>query len=94
MNITVIWRRSTPADAAGLMRASIDHDGPVVFLEHKLLSRQWRDAMAGDRRDAEGIGGVRGHGPEREADGAEVDHGKGQRSPSERGSIGLRWPFP
>ncbi|MDJ0962192.1 MAG: transketolase C-terminal domain-containing protein [Acidimicrobiia bacterium] len=43
---------STPADAAGLMRASIENDGPVVFLEHKLLSRQWRDAMAGGRRES------------------------------------------
>jgi pyruvate dehydrogenase E1 component beta subunit len=42
---------SNPADAAGLMCASLNHDGPVVFLEHKLLSRQWRDAMAGDRRN-------------------------------------------
>lgn len=41
---------STPSDAAGLMRSSLEHDGPVVFLEHKLLSAQWREAMAGARR--------------------------------------------
>lgn len=29
---------STPADAGGLMLAAVRHDGPVVFLEHKLLS--------------------------------------------------------
>ena len=29
---------STPADAGGLMLAALEHDGPVVFLEHKLLS--------------------------------------------------------
>jgi len=29
---------STPADAGGLMLAALQHDGPVVFLEHKLLS--------------------------------------------------------
>jgi acetoin:2,6-dichlorophenolindophenol oxidoreductase subunit beta len=29
---------STPADAGGLMMAALKHDGPVVFLEHKLLS--------------------------------------------------------
>lgn len=29
---------STPADAGRLMLAALQHDGPVVFLEHKLLS--------------------------------------------------------
>ena len=29
---------STPADAGGLMMAALQQDGPVVFLEHKLLS--------------------------------------------------------
>jgi len=29
---------STPADAGGLMVAALQHDGPVIFLEHKLLS--------------------------------------------------------
>ena len=29
---------STPADAGGLMLAALHHDGPVVFLEHKLPS--------------------------------------------------------
>jgi pyruvate/2-oxoglutarate/acetoin dehydrogenase E1 component len=29
---------STPADAGGLMLAALQHDGPVVFFEHKLLS--------------------------------------------------------
>ena len=29
---------STPADAGGLMLAALQHDGPVLFLEHKLLS--------------------------------------------------------
>ena len=41
---------STPADAAGLMRSCLELDGPSVFLEHKLLSAQWRDVMAGARR--------------------------------------------
>ena len=29
---------STPADAGGLMLAALKHNGPVIFLEHKLLS--------------------------------------------------------
>ena len=41
---------STPADAAGLMLAAIDHPGPVVFLEHKLLSEQWLDYLGGTSR--------------------------------------------
>ena len=43
---------STPADAAGLMRSAIDHPGPVVFLEHKLLSEDWLDWMGGSTRDS------------------------------------------
>jgi pyruvate dehydrogenase E1 component beta subunit len=41
---------STPADGAGLMLAALDHPGPVVFLEHKLLSREWLDFLAGSSR--------------------------------------------
>ena len=37
---------ATPADAGGLMLAALDHDGPVIFLEHKLLSESWLEAMA------------------------------------------------
>ncbi len=32
---------STPADAGGLMLAASQHDGPIIFLEHKLLSKTW-----------------------------------------------------
>jgi len=42
---------STPADAGGLMTAALQHDGPVIFLEHKLLSETWRELMgSGGRR--------------------------------------------
>lgn len=42
---------STPADAGGLMLAAIEHDGPVVFLEHKLLADYWLEAMGSGGRD-------------------------------------------
>ncbi len=42
---------SNPADAAGLMLSAIADDGPVVYLEHKLLSDYWLDYMgAGNRQ--------------------------------------------
>jgi acetoin:2,6-dichlorophenolindophenol oxidoreductase subunit beta len=41
---------STPADAAGLMLAALDEPGPVVFLEHKLLSDYWLDYLGGAGR--------------------------------------------
>jgi pyruvate dehydrogenase E1 component beta subunit len=42
---------STPADAGGLMLAALQHDGPVVFLEHKLLSESYLEFLgSGGRR--------------------------------------------
>lgn len=41
---------SNPADAAGLMRAAIEAWGPVVYLEHKLLSAMWLEWLGGSRR--------------------------------------------
>ncbi len=42
---------STPADAGGLMLAALQHDGPVIFLEHKLLSESWLQFLgSGGRR--------------------------------------------
>ena len=42
---------STPADAAGLMTAALQHDGPVVYLEHKLLSGSWLEFLGRGGRD-------------------------------------------
>jgi pyruvate/2-oxoglutarate/acetoin dehydrogenase E1 component len=36
---------STPADAGGLMLAALQANGPVVFLEHKLLSESWLEFL-------------------------------------------------
>jgi pyruvate/2-oxoglutarate/acetoin dehydrogenase E1 component len=41
---------STPVDAGGLMLAALDHDGPVVYLEHKLLADYWLDALGAGGR--------------------------------------------
>lgn len=41
---------SNPADAGGLMTASIEHDGPVVYLEHKLLAEYLRDYLGSGGR--------------------------------------------
>lgn len=43
---------SNPADAAGLMLAAIESGGPVVYLEHKLLSETWLEFMGGSGRDS------------------------------------------
>jgi pyruvate dehydrogenase E1 component beta subunit len=43
---------STPADAGGLMLAALQYDGPVIFLEHKLLSETWLEFLgSGGRRN-------------------------------------------
>jgi pyruvate/2-oxoglutarate/acetoin dehydrogenase E1 component len=41
---------STPLDAGGLMTAALAHEGPVIYLEHKLLSDVWLDALGGGSR--------------------------------------------
>ena len=34
------------------MLAAVEHPGPVVFLEHKLLSEQWLDYLGGTSRES------------------------------------------
>lgn len=41
---------STPADAGGLMTAALQCAGPVVFLEHKLLSESWLEFLGSGGR--------------------------------------------
>jgi pyruvate/2-oxoglutarate/acetoin dehydrogenase E1 component len=41
---------STPLDAGGLMMAALAHDGPVIYLEHKLLADYWLDSLGGSSR--------------------------------------------
>jgi acetoin:2,6-dichlorophenolindophenol oxidoreductase subunit beta len=41
---------STPADAGGLMLAALKHEGPVIFLEHKLLSETWLEFLGSGAR--------------------------------------------
>lgn len=41
---------STPADAGGLMLAALQHDGPVIFLEHKLLSESYLEFLGSGGR--------------------------------------------
>jgi pyruvate dehydrogenase E1 component beta subunit len=36
---------SNPADAGGLMISALEHEGPVIYLEHKLLADYWLDYM-------------------------------------------------
>ena len=43
---------STPADAYGLMAAALVREGPVVYLEHKLLSEKWLESMGRGGRDS------------------------------------------
>lgn len=42
---------STPADAGGLLLGAIEDEGPVVFLEHKLLAADWLDYLGSGGRD-------------------------------------------
>lgn len=41
---------STPADAGGLMMAALQYNGPVIFLEPKLLSETWLEFLGSSGR--------------------------------------------
>lgn len=41
---------STPADAGGLMLSALQHDGPVVFLEPKIISEIWLEFLGSGGR--------------------------------------------
>jgi len=60
---------SIPADGGGLMLAATQHDGPVVFLEHKLLSESWLESLgSGGRRTVQydlPADGIKGAVPDR-----------------------------
>ena len=43
---------SNPADAGGLMLASLEHEDPVIFFEHKLLSELWLGYMGTGGRES------------------------------------------
>lgn len=41
---------SNPADAGGLMLAALQHESPVVYVEHKLLAENWLDFLGAGGR--------------------------------------------
>ena len=59
----------TPADAGGLMLAALEHDGPTIFLEPKLLSESWLEFLgSGGRKTVQydvPPEGARGHVPQK-----------------------------
>jgi len=42
---------STPADAGGLMLTALQHEGPVIYLEPKLLSANWIEFLGSGGRE-------------------------------------------
>jgi pyruvate dehydrogenase E1 component beta subunit len=60
---------STPADAGRLLIRALQHDGPVIFLEHKLLATSWLDLLGLTKAEYDDYdvppAGARGYVPER-----------------------------
>jgi len=60
---------STPADAGGLFLAAVQHEGPVLFMEPKLLSESWLGFLGSGGRTTVAYdvpaAGARGPVPER-----------------------------
>ena len=60
---------SIPADAGGLILSSIEHEGPVIYLEHKLLADYWLDYLGAGGRKTVSYDvpkqGAEGHVPDR-----------------------------
>ena len=60
---------STPADGGGLMHSALQHDGPVVFLEPKLLSEVWLEFLGSGGRKSVNfdipLEGAKGNVPDR-----------------------------
>jgi len=60
---------STPADAGGLMLAALKQDGPVIILEHKLLSEMWLEFLGSGARKTVSFdipaGGTKGSVPQK-----------------------------
>jgi pyruvate dehydrogenase E1 component beta subunit len=59
---------SIPEDAGGLMLTSIQHRGPVIYLEHKLLADYWRDYLGSGGRNLDydvPLSGEMGHVPDK-----------------------------
>jgi pyruvate dehydrogenase E1 component beta subunit len=73
---------SIPGDASGLMTAALRHEGPVVFLEHKLLSESWLEFM--------GRGGRESVAFDVPADGAEGEVAPGVEVPIGRAAVRRR----
>jgi acetoin:2,6-dichlorophenolindophenol oxidoreductase subunit beta len=67
---------ATPADAHGLFLSALRHEGPVVFLEHKLLSEGWLEYLGRGGRQTVSLD-VPAAGAEGEVlEGAEVPLGR------------------
>lgn len=41
---------ATPADAGGLLLGALQHNAPVIYMEHKLLADYWREYLSGGGR--------------------------------------------